>query len=320
MKKSILLTLILLSMFSLMAFSGVKTVLAENIDPDNNGSQYAYGENVGWLNLEPEGDGGCGVEVGDDELTGYMWGENIGWISLSCTDTDSCEFISYGITNDGNGNLSGYAWGENVGWISFSCENTESCITVDFGVEIDPDSGLFCGFAWAENIGWINFAPEFGGRAKTSWRVCPDADDDGYDDMVCGGDDCDDTDPHVNPGAEEICDNGIDDDCDGLVDGEDPDCIVEFTLVLDASFTGGYLVLSYTIGTPEPATWSNYLILTYPSVQVIPLWSVPLTVIQPPYDIPVSFPFPSLGWVGIYTGLFTAEGAQAVELVWVNTG
>lgn len=30
--------------------------------------------------------------------------------------------------------------------------------------------------------------------------------------------DCDDTDPLVNPGAEEVCDNGVDDDCDGTAD------------------------------------------------------------------------------------------------------
>jgi len=54
---------------------------------------------------------------------------------------------------------------------------------------------------------------------------CWDEDLDGYSDPACGGYDCDDTDPDVNPGVDEICDNGIDDDCDGLIDLEDmPQC------------------------------------------------------------------------------------------------
>ena len=38
------------------------------------------------------------------------------------------------------------------------------------------------------------------------------------------GDDCDDTNPDVNPGEAENCTDGIDNDCDGLIDGNDPDC------------------------------------------------------------------------------------------------
>jgi uncharacterized protein (TIGR03382 family) len=51
--------------------------------------------------------------------------------------------------------------------------------------------------------------------------VCPDADGDGYLDVACGGTDCADADPAVYPGATEICDNGRDDDCDGLIDQAD---------------------------------------------------------------------------------------------------
>ena len=45
-----------------------------------------------------------------------------------------------------------------------------------------------------------------------------DLDYDGYDMEACGGDDCDDGNSEVNPGHEEVPDNGLDDDCDGEVD------------------------------------------------------------------------------------------------------
>ncbi|MFT4625364.1 MAG: hypothetical protein ACI8PZ_004032 [Myxococcota bacterium] len=50
--------------------------------------------------------------------------------------------------------------------------------------------------------------------------VLEDADGDGHRDQRAGGDDCDDSDPGVNPDASDACGDGVDMDCDGT----DPIC------------------------------------------------------------------------------------------------
>ena len=55
--------------------------VGENIDPYNESSQYAWAENVGWLNFKPNQ--GSGVQVSGDKVEGFVWAENIGWINLS---------------------------------------------------------------------------------------------------------------------------------------------------------------------------------------------------------------------------------------------
>jgi len=191
----------------------------ENIDPDDDGSRFAYGENIGWLNADPANSGGAGIEVTESKLTGYIWAENIGWISLSCDNNNVCATSDYGVTNDGNGNLSGYAWSENVGWISFSCENNSFCNTVSYGVTIDLVTKEFSGYAWGENIGWIKFDhSESANRIKTSFvHSGADTDDDGIPDQ----DDAFPTDPDESSDidGDGTGDNAdTDDDNDGISD------------------------------------------------------------------------------------------------------
>ena len=155
----------LTAIFSVVLLLCCSAGYAENIDPDSDGSRYAWAENVGWINFQPSL--GSGVTVTDSAVTGYAWAENIGWISLNPTGG--------GVTNDGSGNLGGYAWAENAGWINFNPTGA--------GVTIDSTTGVFSGYAWGENIGWISFAPTSGG-VKTSWRGAS-----GDDGGAGGGDD-----------------------------------------------------------------------------------------------------------------------------------
>ena len=61
---------ILLVMILIASLLG-QTVHAGNIDPGSAGSAYAYGENIGWINLNPSYGGG--VTVTDSALSGFAW-------------------------------------------------------------------------------------------------------------------------------------------------------------------------------------------------------------------------------------------------------
>jgi len=95
-----------------------------------------------------------------------------------------------------------------------------------------------------------------------------------------------------------------------------------WTLELDSFFMWGFLNLDFTLGTPEPALWSTSLILTFPTMTLIPLWLVPLPVIYSPVEMPISFPFPSMGLIAISSSLYADIDLQpeAFDSTWVWTG
>ncbi len=145
----------------------------------------------------------------------------------------------------------GFAWSSNIGWISFDGTN--------YGVSIDQQAGTLSGYAWSSNIGWISFnqsdligcpsnpcAAQLTGNAFSGWAKALSADGNGWDGWIhiSGAGygltlDTDDTIDGYMWGGEVVgwvksvslstdfentCENGIDDDSDGLIDDADNDC------------------------------------------------------------------------------------------------
>ncbi|MFH1465208.1 MAG: putative metal-binding motif-containing protein [Pseudomonadota bacterium] len=115
----------------------------------------------------------------------------------------------------------------------------------DSSAGINPGATEICDGVDDDCDGLVDDAdPSITGQG--TWYV--DADGDGYGGaavMACGqpagtvtdSTDCDDTDAAVNPGAVEVC-NGLDDDCDGLVDDDDPGVTGQGTWYVDADADG----------------------------------------------------------------------------------
>jgi hypothetical protein len=80
--------------------------------------------------------------------------------------------------------------------------------------------------------------------ATADWGTL-DADGDGY---TTDEGDCNDGDPEINPGAREICEDEIDNDCDTTVDFEDPQCSACGSChVARGSTAGGVLVMGIVL-------------------------------------------------------------------------
>lgn len=89
----------------------------------------------------------CSVAFASDVLlSGYVYSDKTGWISLSCSNTDSCDSISYGITKDDSGKLSGYGYSQEDEWVNFKPR---------YGGVSFNSNGSVSGWAFAEKSGWV---------------------------------------------------------------------------------------------------------------------------------------------------------------------
>lgn len=80
------------------------------------------------------------------------------------------------------------------------------------GLKDDADPGISGQSTWYQDSDADSY-----GNASKSTKLCTQPT--GY---VANNTDCNDTNPAIKPGAQEICDNGVDNDCDTLIDDNDP--------------------------------------------------------------------------------------------------
>jgi len=89
-------------------------------------------------------------------------------------------------------------------------------------------------------------------QAGTCVNICLDVDGDGFFGAgLCerAGEDCNDNDPNIYPGAPEICDNGIDENCSGY----DAVCPLACTLLNQSSCRAGAKCTILALDTPQCA-------------------------------------------------------------------
>ena len=170
----------------------------------------------------------CGGNDCDDEDDSVYW--------------DAFELACDGKDTDCNGSMSELEDADHDGYANEDC--------AAFGREVDCDDGNGAIFPGATEV-----CDMIDQDCDGTWADGGADDDlDGYLDDDCGGNDCDDTLDDVFPDAAEICNDGVDQDCDGLVDGLAP--ILDDVRITNDTEYSWDSSLVWT-GTEFGVTWSG---------------------------------------------------------------
>ena len=167
----------------------VSVIFAANIWGSNKYAEDPYG---GILNLDVQDDYDSnsvgGITVLDDQITGQIWGQNFGWLEMQPTGITGTsvsivlEDIDGDQTDEIIGRLSGYAWSDVMGPVfmgqwdedNIDLDNDDSTgVDQNTGVYIDSD-GYFQGIAWSKHYGGFAFGDMMLENSETNAYTDPD--------------------------------------------------------------------------------------------------------------------------------------------------
>jgi hypothetical protein len=162
----------------------------------------------------------CGSLDGEDAWGGYAWDDCVIEYFTAKHDAGAFAYLAntrYGFYLQGrtdgpsnvyDGEFADAQFGEGISAVGAANDDSkEDCIGM-----LDP----------MNMMRWVYYELLLFGDPQTPMQFDCDLDGDGAPAARCGGTDCDDHDPAVHPGADELCD-GLDNDCSGGVDVSEND-------------------------------------------------------------------------------------------------
>ncbi len=106
------------------------------IDSVTGISGMVWGNELGWINMNPTGEGVTFENVHTGLLTGRAWSQVSGWINFNVTG-------QHVIIDPDNGKFQGFAWasGPYGGWVKFDCGDSSTCVRTTWRHSSSGSSG-----------------------------------------------------------------------------------------------------------------------------------------------------------------------------------